>query len=198
MTLSRRSFFAASFVLAAAGLVTGTLGANHLLLQPTSKSFAVWKDVYGTPRQLVRGVDAIAVATAVDVRPGRTATSDNGEDVLHFELVDLDVIRGVKGVETTERITVERTAASEGGHLIDADGGAFEMGQSYLIFLQQQADGPYFYQVNDQGRYRITANGRLDPAAPGGKVAVHFQDRTLEEGLELVRAGLAGRGPQVR
>lgn len=197
MTLSRKSFLAASFVLAAAGLVTGALGANHLLLRPTPRSLAVWKDVYRTPGQLVRGVDAIAVATAVDVRPGRTATSENGEDVLHFELVDFDVIRGVKGIKTAERITVERTAASEGGLLLDADGGGFEIGQSYLLFLKLQGEGPNFLQVNDQGRYRI-ANGRLDAAAPGDEVAIHFQDQTLEDSLDLVRAALAGRAPRIR
>lgn len=194
--ISRRLFWIASLALAAAGLVTGTLSARFLH-QPHWTSRAAWKEVYRAPRQLVRGVDAIAVATAVEARPGRTATSENGEDVLRFELVDFDVVRGLKGVETSDRITLERAAASEGGVFLDYDGGPFEIGQTYLLFLKRQGEGDTFYQVNDQGRYRL-ANDRLEAAEPDDQVAAHFHDRTLKEGLVLIREALSDHGRRPR
>jgi hypothetical protein len=196
--LSRKVFWTGTLAVAAGGFLSGGLIAEHHLHRPQQTTRAAWKEVYKAPSELVRGVDAIALATAVSVQPGRTASSDNGEDVLRFELVNFDVTRGLKGVRTGERITLERAAESAGGVLLDHDGGSFETGQTYLLFLKRQEDGgSYFYQVNDQGRFRVV-NGRLIAARPHDKVASHWDQRTLEEGLRLVRANLRDQEPRVR
>jgi hypothetical protein len=196
--LSRKLFWTGTLTVAVSGLLIGGLLADHLLHRPLHSTKAAWKEVYKAPRQLVRGVQAIALATAVDVQPGRIATSENGEDVLRFELVSFQVVRGLKGVKAGQRITLERAAESNGGIFLDHDGGSFESGQTYLLFLKRKEDGsPYFYQVNDQGRFRI-ANDRLVAVRPDDEVAAHFHERTLQEGLRLVRENLRDREPMTR
>jgi hypothetical protein len=69
---------------------------------------------------------------------------------------------------------------------LDADGGDFEVGNSYLLFLKQQEDGPYFYQVNDQGRYHVEG-GRLKGVDKDDEVSMMLHDRPVEEGLRMVK-----------
>ncbi|HET9866057.1 MAG TPA: hypothetical protein VFQ06_02100, partial [Nitrospira sp.] len=69
---------------------------------------------------------------------------------------------------------------------LNADGGDFELGNSYLLFLKRQEDGPYYYQVNDQGRYQVEG-GRLKGVDKDDEVSAKFHDRTLEEGIRIVK-----------
>lgn len=193
MSVSRRNFWIGTLVVLAAGIAAGRLGAGHLFpYQQVHRTVASWKETFGSPQGLARGVDAVVLATAAEALPGRTATSENGEDSLSFELVEFEVVRGLKGVKAGERITLERAAETESGHFLDMDGGPFEIGQTYLLFLQRQEDGGYFYQVNHQGRFRV-ANDRLLSADPEDPVAARFHRRPVTQGLELVRASLQGR-----
>lgn len=195
--ISRKLFWTGTLAVALCGLLTGAL-ADRLSQPAGPRARAAWKEIYPAPGQMVRDVDAIVLATATDVQPGRTAVSDNGEDSLLFELVGFDVVRGLKGLETGDRITLERAAESNASIFLDHDGGSFEVGQQYLLFLKQQEDGgPYFYQVNDQGRFRV-ANDRLIAVHPGDRVAVRFHQRPVEEGLRLIRANLRSEGARVR
>lgn len=189
--LSRKLFLTGTLAVAVIGLVAGALVADNFLHSKVENtSQAAWKEVYKQPRELVRSVDAIVLATAVDVQPGRTAFSEDGEDALSFEVARFAVVKGLKGAEAGEEISVERAAASEGGVFLDYDGGRFEIGNTYLLFLKQQEDGgPYFYQVNNQGRYRVAA-GRLHADDDDDDVVTHFHNRTVQEGLSLVRANL--------
>lgn len=193
MNFSRRNFWIGTLVVLAAGVTTGRLVAGHFFpYQEVHKTAASWKEIYSSPQGLSRGVDAVVLATAAEVVPGRIATSENGEDSLSFELVELDVVRGLKGVKAGARITLERAAETESGFFLDMDGGPFEIGQTYLLFLQRQEDGAYFYQVNHQGRFRV-ANDRLLSADPEDPVAARFHRRPVMQGLEMVRASLQGR-----
>ena len=193
MSVSRRNFWIGTLVVLAAGIAAGRLGAGHFFpYQQVHRTAASWKVTFGSPQGLARGVDAVVLATAAEAVPGRIATSENGEDSLSFELVEFKVVRGLKGVKAGERITLERAAETEGGHFLDMDGGPFEIGQTYLLFLQRQEDGGYFYQVNHQGRFRV-ANDRLLSADPEDPVAARFHRRPVTQGLELVRASLQGR-----
>jgi hypothetical protein len=198
MTLSHRIFWTGTLAILAVGFTGGRIVADHLLERKAPRTAAAWKETYRSPHELVRGVDVIVLASAADIRPGRVATSENSEDFLGFELVDLQVLRGLKGAKPGERITLERAAESEGGHFLDADGGPFEVGQTYLLFLQRKEDGdPYFYQVNNQGRYRVQ-NNRLVANGPADEVIAHFQHSTVKEGLDKVRTSLRGQEPRVR
>ena len=106
-----------------------------------------------------------------------------------FEVVSFRVVDNIKGKKGDGVIYVERAGGldNEGNQVyIDADGGDFEIGNSYLLFLKRQEDGPYYYQVNDQGRYQVEG-GRLKGVNKGDEVSMSFQDRTVEEGLRMVK-----------
>lgn len=153
-----------------------------------SKSAAVWKEVYQNPEEMVKRVDRIVLAQAIDRTPGRIAYSSNGEDVLPFEIVTFQVVNNIKGKKGDGIIYVERVGGvdHEGNQVyLDADGGDFEVGNSYLLFLKRQEDGPYYYQVNDQGRYQVEG-GRFKAVDKNDPVSVFFQDRPVEEGLQMV------------
>lgn len=66
-----------------------------------SKSAAVWKEVYKNPDEMVKSVDTIVLAQAIDRQPGRIAYSSNGEDVLPFEIVAFRVVNDIKGKRAT-------------------------------------------------------------------------------------------------
>ncbi len=154
-------------------------------------SAAVWKEVYSTPDQLIAGVDAIVLAEAVSVTPSRVAYSKNSEDELPFELVAFRVSNPIKGSKSEELVYVERAGGfdSEGRPIIiDFDGGNFEIGKSYLLFLKKQEEGPYFYQVNDQGRYDVVGD-ELKAVGNDENDAVKdfFKNKIVGEGLRMVK-----------
>ncbi len=156
-----------------------------------SNSAAVWKEVYSTPDQLIAGVDAIVLAEAVSVAPSRVAYSDNSRDALPFELVTFRVSNPVKGAKSEQLVYVERAGGvdAKGQPItVDFDGGNFEIGKSYLLFLKQQEEGPYFYQVNDQGRYDVVGD---ELKAVGNdendKVKDFFKNKIVGEGLRMVK-----------
>ncbi len=90
-----------------------------------------------------------------------------------------------------EKKKEEKQAAttSEGRSVeIDFDGGDFEIGKSYLLFLKQQEEGPYFYQVNDQGRYNVVGE---ELKAVGGdetdSVKDFFKNKNVREAIRAVK-----------
>lgn len=154
-----------------------------------SKSHAVWKEVYKNVDEMVKSADTIVLGQAIDRQPGRIAYSSNGEDSLPFEVVSFRVVNNIKGKKGDGIIYVERAGGvdPEGNQVyLDADGGDFEVGNSYLLFLKQQEDGPYYYQVNDQGRYRVEG-GRLKGVDKDDEVSVMLDERPVEEGLRMVK-----------
>lgn len=197
--ITRRTFLTVSFALAALGLAGASfLGWTLHLAPPETPRFeAAWAQKFGAPSQLARGVDVIAVARAVQASPGRIASSDTGEDVLPFEEVTFEVQRGIKGVRDGESLVLERAGGVdlEGTSiLVDADGGPFALGETYLLFLKRQEEGPFYYQVNDQGRYAIQ-DGRLNAASPEDAVAGFLHGRDLEGTLRMLNGYLNERRP---
>ena len=194
--LSRKVFWPLTLVVALVGTASGALLGNHAASQPAYTSHAAWKEVFASAPALSRGVDAVVLARAVSVAPGRVAMSENDEDALPFQVYDFEVVHGVKGLATGESIRIERAGgvAPNGRQVVlDIDGGAYELGATYLLFLDRQKDGPYFYQVNAQSRYLVD-NNRLWAADPGDHVAAFFEGRTVKDGVGLVREYIrAGR-----
>jgi hypothetical protein len=186
--ISRKTFWSVAVAVAVVGAASGVLMGNAFA--PTPPSHAAWKDVFEAAPQLSRGVDSIVVAKAVGVEPGRVAYSDNGKDALPYQVYEFEVVNGVKGAQKGERVFVERAGGP--GIVIDVDGGPYELGATYMLFLNKQTDGPYHYQVNHQGRYLIsdmTLYG-VDPSDP---VISFFEGRPLSEGIGLVRGYLRER-----
>lgn len=187
--LTRNKFLTLTLVVALCGLsASALLGWSHH--NPERRfSSAAWKEKYKSVDELVSRVDAIALARAVGVQPGRTAYSDNGEDALPFEVVQFEVVNGLKGVNDGEQVSVERAGGTDpSGHTVnvDIDGGEFEVGNTYLLFLKPQEDGQYYYQVNDQGRYQA-AGRRLLAVDPREEVSAVFHGKLVQEGVDLVK-----------
>lgn len=193
---SKKNLWLAVAAVTAVGLVTGVIVADHLLHRPVASAEAMWTENFKSPNALARSVDAIVLAQAVDVAPGRIALSDKGEGGLPFQLVDFEVLHAVRGAAVGDRITVERAGGvgPAGPVAITFDGGEFEGGQAYLLFLKQQPGTGYYYQVNHQGRYQVR-DDHLMAVAPDDPVATRLHGVTLERGLDLVRSALGATPP---
>lgn len=185
---SSKLFWAVSLVLAVAGFTGGSLISHET---STVAGKAVWKEVYASPAEMAARVDAIVLARVTGTRQGRVVWSENGEDALPFQVVELEVLRGIKGTAKAERISLERVGGTTpDGRALDLsyDGGAFEPGATYLLFLKRQEDGPYFYQVNHQGRY-LVAGDRLWAADPEDSVAKAFEGAPVARVVGELRHG---------
>jgi len=198
--ITRRTFVTLTFVIAALGLTGAAyIGweMHAVNAMPSVLSHAAWKVKFEAPSDLARGVDVVILATAVSSRPGRVAFSDNGEDSLPFEEVTFEVARGMKGLKAGKSVVVERAGGVdyEGHNLIlDGDGGPFEIGATYLLFLNRQEDGPFYYQVNDQGRYKIEGDRLSAVGEDDDPVAGFFHGRRLADATGLI-GDFLGRKP---
>jgi len=123
---------------------------------------------------------------------GRLAQSEDASDTLPFQLVSFTVEHGFKGARAGDSLTVERVGGSADGESVyfDGDGGEFEPGGSYLLFLNRQDDGSYLYQVNDEGRYHVEG-GRLKAVRADGRVAATLHGRPDSEGFAAVEQALS-------
>lgn len=199
---NRKLYWSLTLVLAVLGFSFGTLAGNDLAahsdVDVQLSTRAVWKEVYQTPAQMTARADAVVLARVAGVQAGRVAFSADGEDALPFQNVELDVVRALKGASPGERISLERAGGTApDGRVVelDFDGGAFEVGATYLLFLKRQEDGPFFYQVNHQGRY-LKAEGRLWAVDPEDVVAKSFEGRPVAHALGLVERIAPSRGRQ--
>ena len=197
--IKRRTFLILTLFIAFSGLLASSyLGWQAHQDGPAGSRIvqAAWKHTFESVSGMARGVDAIVLAEAVQTRPGRIAYSDNGEDALPFEEVVFRVERGLKGAQPGSEIVVERAGGRDfDDHVVvlDADGGPFTIGRTYVLFLMRQEDGPSYYQANDQARFDVE-NGRLKAASPDGPVGAFLHGRDLTEALGLVEDSLGGRG----
>ena len=183
--ISRKTFWSVALAVVVVGAASGVLMGN--VFSPAPPAHAAWKDVFEAPSQLARSVDSIVVAKAVGVEPGRVAYSDGDKDFLPYQVYEFEVVNGVKGAQKGERLFVERAGGP--GLVLDVDGGPFELGASYMLFLNKQDDGPYHFQVNHQGRYLISEK-TLYGVDPNDAVISFFEGRPVAEGIGLVRGYL--------
>lgn len=186
--ITRKALVAGALAAGVTGLaISATAGWMMHAMDRGPRSQAAWKDKFENLQQMARGTDVVVLARAGAARPGRVAESDGGSDSLPFELVSFTVERGFKGARAGDVLTVERVGGSADGESVyfDGDGGAFEPGRRYLLFLKRQDDGSYFYQVNDEGRYHMEG-GRLKAVREDGRVAATLHGRPAAEGFAAV------------
>jgi hypothetical protein len=188
--MTRRTFWTYTLIIALCGLsVSAALGWRHHRQPGEVRTAASWKEHFEGIGQMVKASDAVVLARADSVAPGRVAYSSNGEDSLAFEVVNFTVTRGMKGERTGSTVSVERVSSTQGDNIayFNFDGGNFEVGGTYLLFLKRQEDGgPYYYQINDQGRFH-EEGGQLRAVEPGDPVASIFHGRSVKEGKALVK-----------
>ena len=189
--MTRKTFLTYTVIVALCGLSLSAAFGWQRHGRPAEASFAAsWKQHFKDAKELVKGSDAVVVARADSVAPGRVAYSSDGQDSLAFEVVSFTVVDGLKGERDGSAVSLERVSSTTpDGNVayFDFDGGNFEVGGTYLLFLKKQEDGgPYYYQINDQGRFR-DEGGQLRAVEPGDPVAALFHGRSLKEGKALVR-----------
>lgn len=186
---------------AAAAAVLGFGGSAMILasLDPQARTVhAHWKRVFSTPREMTRGVEAIALARATGIAPGRMAYSDDSGDSLPFEEVSFEVVRGIEGLTEGQDIVVERVGGldAEGSEVhFDADGGSFEVGEDYRLFLDRIEGSDLFRQVNHQGRFHVH-KGRLRGAHGRDPVVELLDDSDAEAALFLIEGWRRSSGPR--
>jgi hypothetical protein len=190
--MTRRTFWTYTLIVALCGLsVSAAVGwRRHHQPADGARTAASWKHHFKDAKELVKSADAVVVARADSVAPGRVAYSADGEDSLAFEVVNFTVVEGLKGEKDGSSVSVERVSSSQGGDVafFNFDGGNFEVGGTYLLFLKQQEDGgPFYYQINDQGRFH-EEGGQLRAVEPDDPVAALFHGRSVKDAKALVKA----------
>lgn len=189
--MTRRTFWIYTLIIALSGLSVSAAFGWRSHGQPSGdvRTAASWKQHFKDAKELVKASDAVVVARADSVAPGRVAYSSDGQDSLAFEVVNFTVVDGLKGEKDGSAISVERVSSGQDGTVayFNFDGGNFEVGGTYLLFLKRQEDGgPYYYQINDQGRFH-EEGGQLHAVEPGDPVAAIFHGRSVKEGKALVK-----------
>jgi hypothetical protein len=167
---------------------------------PTSYRPATVTWLFKTPelRQLVRHSDRIVVAEFEQARAGRTAAPPSGGTALEFELNDFLVHDSLKGGGDGTVVTVERLLRLVPPNdpvpappvAIDGEGGPFEHGVRYLLFLKRQPGSESYYVINDEARYEIRDEERLHLRAHGGPIGKQLRGRPWSQARAIVRAHL--------
>ena len=162
-------------------LVVGHVGMGQ---KKVIHARAQWERVYRTPLGLIADADLIVEARHVSAELGRVV--GDGEDATPFTNNTFVVDSMLKGEFNEEYLVVEQT----GGALPDQtildidDGGPYEPGTSYLLFLKNQGEGTY-YVINHQARYRI--DSALEGVDPTDDVVAQLHGLRLEDLREPVR-----------
>lgn len=160
----------------------------RLSANPTGQS-AMWRYAFKSLPEQVHGADAVVVARATNVAPGRVLQLRGGAPPMRFELVtfELDEILAAKADYRADfangSFVLERHAdeMSNGGVItkITMDGGAFHQRQQYVLFLKKQNVEPFAYlQINDEGRFDVTSTGLA--AFANGPVASAVRGRSMQ------------------
>lgn len=141
---------------------------------------AQWVEVFRTPMGLIAGADLIVVARHVSAQPGRVVGS------VPYTMNGFQIEETIKGMHDGPALLVEQTGGRAGEHIVSIDdGGPFEEGRSYLLFLKSQGNG-VFYQINHQARYEIDGD-RMVGVDPTDAVVAAFHNRGSDSVVGFVR-----------
>jgi hypothetical protein len=186
--MKRIAIFGMSLAL---GVVTALAVGSSLMPkpQPTRTLQAHWKDIYRTPGGLVAGADLIVVADHMSAEPGRVV--GEGEDATPFTNNTFAVESTLKGVHEELTLVLEQTGGiTADGQLLNInDGGPYEPGGRYLLFLKSRGDGTY-YLISHQARYRIGEGDVLEGVDPTDRVVSQLHNRTLDRGRDVIQTRL--------
>lgn len=173
-----------------AALATGVITAvavSHFLIPKgpaVTTAAAHWKDLYRTPGGLVAGANLVVVADHLWAEPGRIA--GDGDDVTPFTNNTFAVGRILRGVHEGATLVLEQTGGimANGTIFNINDGGPYEPGESYLLFLKRTGEGSY-YLISHQARYRVR-DGFLEGVDPTDPVVAQMHGQSLDRGLKIV------------
>lgn len=185
--MKKLKFLGAALVALAFGFAIpiGVRGVNGHQHAETGRMVASWRFPAVSLQQLTHDADLIAVVRATAVRPGRVVASDKGESTYQFELVDFAVTQVMKGTPPAT-ITVERGADVQNKrNIVSHDGGPYARNTQHLLFLKEQPGTSYYLLMNDQGRFVVGQDGRLD-VVRRGPVSDELREKPLPEAVGLI------------
>jgi hypothetical protein len=189
--ISTKRFTLVSVTLAALGF-SSAAWITWELRDPGVRSSAAWAFEAGDLGELTLSADAVVLARATETVPSRVAFSDLGDDALPYEATSFLVEQSIRGPAAGETIWVERAGGLDPVELvdvvIDADGGAFDVGSTYLLFLKEQEPGGYYYQINGQSRFVLHRDRLLSFAgSEDDPVIESLHGQRLTNALEMLR-----------
>lgn len=198
--MNKSRFLIASVLVSGVALGSAFVVGERLHTHQGNLFHTAWKDTFDSARSMARGVDVIVVARMVGTSPGRVAYSTDPADALPFELNHFMVEQTIKGLPAGSALTVERVGGERDGSriVLDTDGGLYEQGEQYLLFLNKQPESDFYYLVNDEGRFRTAPDGTLIAVSPHGAAASELHGATVEQARMTLFDALADRGPVVR
>jgi hypothetical protein len=189
--ISTKRFTLVSVALAAVGF-SSAAWITWELRDPGVRSSAAWAFEASDLGELTLSADAVVLARATETVPSRVAFSDLGDDALPYEATSFLVEQSIRGPAAGETIWVERAGGLDPVELvdvvIDADGGTFEVGSTYLLFLKEQEPGGYYYQINGQSRFVLHRDRLLSFAASEDDPVIEsLHGQRLSSALEMLR-----------
>jgi hypothetical protein len=168
------------------GVATALAVGQFMTSKPaTITAKAQWKNVYRTQSGLVAGADLIVLAEHASAEPGRIVGFD--EDALPFTNNTFKVERILKGDYEGSELVVEQTGGvmANGTVFSVDDGGPYEIGGRYLLFLNSNEKGA-FYVINHQARYNVRGD-ELEGVDPTDSVVASFHRAKFTEAGETIR-----------
>ncbi len=168
------------------GVVTAVAVGRLVTSKPkTITAKAQWKNVYRTQSGLVAGADLIVLAEHVSAELGRFAGHD--EDALPFTNNTFKVEKILKGDYEGSELVVEQTGGVMANGMIFSidDGGPYEVGGRYLLFLNSNEKGA-FYVINHQARYHVRGD-ELEGVDPTDPVVASFHRAKFDDAGETIR-----------
>jgi hypothetical protein len=171
----------------AMGIATA-LAVSSLLMPkspPVKTAMAHWRNLYKTTGGLVAGADLVVVANHMWAKPGRVV--GEGEDATPFTDNTFAVTSILKGEHVGETLEVEQTGglASNGTIFYINDGGAYEPGESYLLFLKSTGEGSY-HIISHQARYRMVGE-TLEGVDPTDSVVARMHRMPVAAGMKEIK-----------
>ncbi len=149
---------------------------------------AMWKDHFTSLGDLRDSVDAIVVGEVVAIDEGRVVPYADGDKQLRFTDVTVRPHQSVKGRPAAE-ITVEVTGDFLGRQEVVFEGvPGFELGETYLLFLNEQEETGSYYVVNNQGGF-LVRRGRLEAADPDDELAAELHGRQIAAAVRMIHQG---------
>ncbi len=168
------------------GVATALAVGHFMTSKPaTITAKAQWKNVYRTQSGLVAGADLIVLAEHVSAEPGRSV--GYGEDAVPFTNNTFKVEKILKGDYEGSELIVEQTGGVMANGLVFSidDGGPYEIGGRYLLFLNSNEQGA-FYVINHQARYSVRGD-ELEGVDPTDSVVARFHRVKFDEAGETIR-----------
>ena len=168
------------------GVATALTVGQFITGKPaTITAKAQWKNVYRTQSGLVAGADLIVLAEHASAEPGRFVGF--GEDALPFTNNTFKVEKILKGDYEGSELVVEQTggAMADGTVFSVDDGGPYEIGGRYLLFLNSNEKGA-FYVINSQARYNVRGD-ELEGVDPTDPVVASFHRAKFDDASVTIR-----------